>query len=251
MKKTDSNRASGMRRWVPTIAALAVIMLTVSLGNWQLRRADEKRDLQARAQAAARQAPAQVSAAPLDAAALDGLRAVVRGEWVPEYTVYIDNRTHKGVAGFHVATPVKIQGSSTHLLVLRGWIARNPYERSALPPIPNQAGMIAVEGVVLARIDKVLELKKAPAPGPGDRLWQNLDLQQFSRWSGLSLQPVLLRQVVAVDTTDSLVRDWPVPGKDVDKHLGYAFQWFGIALATAIFWISVSVIRSMKERRHA
>ena len=37
MKKTDSNRASGMRRWVPTIAALAVIMLTVSLGNWQLR----------------------------------------------------------------------------------------------------------------------------------------------------------------------------------------------------------------------
>jgi surfeit locus 1 family protein len=250
MKNPDSNRASGMQRWLPTIAALAVLTLTASLGNWQLRRADEKRGLQARMDAAASQAPAQVAAVPIDAASLDGLKVRVRGEWVPEYTVFIDNRTHKGVAGFHVATPVRIEGSSMHLLVLRGWIARNPSDRTALPSVPVQPGVIEVSGLGMARIEKVLELKESPPPGPGERLWQNLDFERFATWSGLTLQPLLLRQVAAVDATDTLIREWPRAGSDVDKHLGYAFQWFGMALATLSLWGYFAIIRRRKETTH-
>ena len=49
-----------------------------------------------------------------------------------------------------------------------------------------------------------------------------------------ALQPVLIRQFVPID--DGLIRDWPQPANDVNKHLGYAFQWFGLSALTVFLW---------------
>ncbi|MEK9720850.1 MAG: SURF1 family protein [Quisquiliibacterium sp.] len=250
MKNPDSNRPARLGRWLPSVAAFVVIGLTLSLGNWQLRRAEEKRAVQGKLDAAARQAPVAITAAPVNPAQLHRVRATVRGQWVPKHTVFIDNRTHNAVAGFHVVTPIKIDGSSMHLLVIRGWVAQNRQERTRLPTVPIQTGTIDVAGLAISHLDKVLELKAAPAPGPGDRLWQNLDLERFVSWSGLQIQPIVLRQSVAVDATDTLVRQWPQVGKDIDKHLGYAAQWFAMALTTLVLWGYFTFIRRPKKPTH-
>jgi len=231
-----------VRELVPTLAALALVILTVSLGNWQMRRADEKRALHASREAAARDPAIRVPADDFDPSSLRGRKVVARGELLPRWTVFVDNRTHKGIAGFHVLSPLRITGSDRHVLVLRGWVASDPRERTRLPDLATPAGEVEIEGIAERDLEKALELGRSAAPGPGDRLWQNADLASFARWSGLAMQPVVVRETVAPrigadERDDGLVRDWPDPGSGVDKHLGYAFQWYALAVLAAGLWV--------------
>ena len=230
-------------RWQPAVAALVVVALTLSLGTWQLRRADEKRALRERAAQVAAAVAVAIPPEPLDASRFDGKRVSVRGRFVVERTVFIDNRTHKGVAGFHVATPAKIEGSGLHVLVLRGWVPRDAMERQRLPVLTTPEGVVELEGQAEANIAQALELRKAPPPGPDERIWQNLALDRFATWSGLPLQPLLVRQSDLPPMADGLVRDWPEARVDVDKHLGYAFQWFALAAATSGLWAWLTFFR--------
>lgn len=225
------------------LATVAAVSLTSALGAWQLRRADEKRALQARADEAARAAPVSVPGQPVSPAGLDGRRVAVRGELVASRTVFIDNRTRKGVAGFHVVTPVRIDGSSMHVLVLRGWVARDPRERTRLPEVPSPEGVVVLEGIAEATIPKSLELGASRPAAPGERLWQNLDFDAFERWSGLPVQRVLVRELGEPAFADGLARDWVEAGGDVGKHLGYAFQWFAMAVGTVALWVYFTFFR--------
>ncbi|WP_187272274.1 SURF1 family protein [Zeimonas arvi] len=254
-----------VRRVVPTVAAIAVVALTLSLGNWQTRRAQEKQLLQQQREAADRSAPARVPPvllADADVQALEGRRASVTGELLADRSVYIDNRTHGGIAGFHLVTPIKIAGSGgqgarpVHVLVLRGWIARDPHERTRLPVAPAPAGPVTVTGIAQRELAQALELAASAPPGPEQRIWQNLTVAGYRRWSGLDLQPMLIRQTEPArgpegDFDDGLVRDWPRPGLDVDKHRGYAFQWYALAAATAALWIWFVVWRPLRRRAGA
>ena len=254
-----------VRSVVPTVAAMAVVALTLSLGNWQTRRAQEKLQLQQQREAADRSAPAQVPPvllADADVQALEGRRASVTGELLADRSVYIDNRTHEGIAGFHLVTPIKIAGlggqgaRAVHLLVLRGWVARDPRERTRLPVVPAPAGPVTVTGIAQRELAQALELAASAPPGPEQRIWQNLTVEGYRRWSGLDLQPMLIRQTEPArgpegDFDDGLVRDWPRPGLDVDKHRGYAFQWYALAAATAALWIWFVVWRPLQRRAGA
>ncbi|MCL4185281.1 MAG: SURF1 family protein [Burkholderiaceae bacterium] len=243
------------RTAVPTLAALALVIATVSLGNWQMRRADEKRALHAQREAADHDAPVQLSGGDIDPATLIGRRVVARGQFVPRWTVFVDNRTHKGIAGFHVLSPLRITGSDRHVLVLRGWIARDPHDRARLPALHTPSGEVEVEGRAEHDLERVLELGSTAPPGPQDRLWQNADVAAFARWSGLAMQPLLLRQTSAprvgqAGRDDGLVREWPDPGSGVDKHLGYAFQWYALAVLAAGLWVRFVVFgRRAGERK--
>ena len=240
-------RRGGMtpRAIVPTLAALVLVFVTVSLGNWQLRRADEKRALAAQREAAEQTAPMQLAGGALaapEAAALAGRRVVARGRFLPEWTVFVDNRLHGGIAGFHVLEPLRITGSDRHLLVLRGWVARDPRDRNRLPPLDTPAGEVEIEGVAQADLTRQLELGRSPPPGPADRLWQNADLAGFERWSGLAMQPLVVRETApprgaAGAHDDGLVRDWPSPGNDVQRHVAYAVQWYAMAALAAGLWL--------------
>lgn len=230
------------RAWAPTVAALVVVIVTVSLGNWQWRRADEKRALQAQRDAAERDPAIDVSASDVDAAALEGRRVRVRGRFVPEFDVFIDNRTHRGVAGFHVLSPLRLSRSDSHVLVLRGWVASDPRNRWQVPSVPTPEAEVEVEGIALRELAHTLELGQTPEPGPDDRIWLNVDPERYRRWSGLDLQPPIVRaleppRIADRPFDDGLVRDWPRPGGDVHKHIGYAFQWYAMAALAAGLWV--------------
>lgn len=254
-----------LRQLIPTLAALVVIAITASLGRWQLQRADDKARAGQLREAALARSPVELSAGSR-ADHLDAARVVVQGEWVDEKTIFLDNRTRQGVAGFHVVTPLQLgsrqpavselAGTSrspgamppdSHVLVLRGWVARDVSDRTRLPRIVTPPGPVRIEGLGMAELAQPMRLATGQDVDPATpRIWQHLDPQVFARWSGLPLHGLMLRQLSEAD--DGLKRDWTLPGSGEDKHRAYAFQWFAMSAVTALLWIGLTLRRRGRSR---
>ena len=69
----------------------------------------------------------------------------------------------------------------------------------------------------------------------------------FAQETGLSLLPVSVQQVGVL--ADGLQRDWPQPATGVDKHYGYATQWFGLSGLIAILYVWFQIVKKFKLRR--
>ncbi|MFT4194326.1 SURF1 family protein [Ottowia sp.] len=212
---------------------------TFSLGRWQLSRAAEKQALQT-ALAERQRLPALAGAA-LVAPAADGPallhRAVaLRGTWLPERTVYLDNRVMDRRTGFYVLTPLRLVDADAVVLVQRGWAPRNFEDRQALPSVATPAGEVRVEGRVAAQPSRAYALG---ADGAG-AIRQNLDLDAFRAETGLPLAPLVVWQTG--EPSEGLLRQWPAPDSGVEKHHGYAFQWFGLCalIALLVLWFQVA-----------
>src|SRR5882762_1878462 len=141
----------------PGIAAAAFIALAISLGNWQARRAEEKLELGRRLDEGAKGPVLSVSSARLDASALERRRVSARGRFVARAVLLLDNKVLHGAAGYHVLTPLRLEGSEDlHVLVNRGWIAAG--ERSRLPVVPTPETVQTIEGIAVAPSRRFVEL---------------------------------------------------------------------------------------------
>lgn len=227
-------------RFVPLVICAALVLVGVLAGNWQTHRAEQKLALQARLGAAEHSQPVRIGLGRIDPAALDLHPAIARGVWLADKTVLIDNKVLNGRVGYQVATPLKLDGSDLALLVFRGWIAGNLDRR--VPDVITPAGPVEVSGELRTRDRRAFELSHAQPLG---RVWQNLDLDRFAQWSGLALQPLVLMQTSPAE--DGLTRVWDRPDLGIAMHRGYAFQWYGLALATIVYFI-VTTLRGRRRR---
>lgn len=223
--------------FLSSVAALAAIALTVALGNWQSRRAEEKLALGRDLDDAARHAVLALPPNQVDAHDYEFNRVSVRGEYLARRTILLDNKVLHGVAGYQVLTPLKIGGGEMCVLVNRGWAAAGT-RRDRLPQIQTPAGTETVEGVAVVPTSHILELDAKTEEGI---VWQNLVLARYEKWSGLKLQPVVLQQTS--DSADGLVRAWERPDTGADRHRGYAFQWYALATTILILYVALSFKR--------
>lgn len=232
------------RFWLVTLAAVLVAGTTLSLGQWQLRRAAQKEALQAAIESK-NMLPA------LEGWALSAIKniadevhrpASVQGVWQPAHTVYLDNRPMSGKTGFWVLTPLALQGSNQMILVQRGWVPRDFTDRTRLPEISTPAGLVTVKGRMAPPPSKLYEFKGA-ATG---RIRQNLDLDAFRLETGLPLFSGSLLQTGA--PSEGLLREWAAPNLGVDKHYGYAFQWFGLCGLVLILYVWFQLILPLRTQ---
>ena len=232
--------------WVPFIAAALLVAIGIALGNWQTRRAHEKEAIEAalQAQAAAPVIELSAASADADAAALAFRTVRVKGTFVREWPLYLDNRPQERRAGLHMLMPFRIAASGKAVLVARGWIARDPVDRARLPATPTPQGEIEIEGSVRSHPARVYQFG-ATAPLKPGAIVQNVSIDEFAAASGLQLLPFIIEQGGKAD--DGLVRDWPRPSHGADKHRGYAFQWYGLAAAAFIFFIVTGFRRGTKQ----
>jgi cytochrome oxidase assembly protein ShyY1 len=227
-------RLSFRFRWVPFLAAALVVAVGVSLGNWQVRRAEQKLALQEQMLMRAEFAPVNSNALALAQTPEEFRRVVAKGEFIASWAVYLDNRPYQGKAGFYLLMPFKLAGSEQSVLVMRGWFPRDVSDRERIPEIAVPKGVIQIEGRVRASTGKVMQLGEAAALEPG-AIAQNIDVAEFARASKLPLHTFIIEQTN--DAADGLVRDWPIPSVGIDKHKGYAFQWYSLALVGAVFFL--------------
>lgn len=223
--------------WWITLAAALAMALTASLGRWQLGRADTKRALQAQREARA-QMPAigwdgLRAARPEDWAALHDRPVQLRGRWVPQGTRFLDNRQMNGRVGFYVLTPLQSADGQNAVLVQRGWVARDFQDRSRLPALPLPGGEVTVLGRLVPPPSRLYAFE-GQEQGP---IRQNIDLPSLGQEAGVSLLGASVLQTAPTGDGDTLARDWPLVGSDVHKHLGYAFQWFGLCALIAILYV--------------
>jgi surfeit locus 1 family protein len=223
--------------FLPGVAALAAIALTLSLGNWQSRRAEEKSALGRDLDDAARRAVLALPSRPVEAHDYEFRSISARGEYSARHTILLDNKVLRGTAGYQVLTPLKLAGGDMYVLVNRGWVAAGA-RRDSLPPLPTPAGIGTVEGIAIVPGSHIFELDGKTEEGI---VWQNLVLARYAKWSGLRLQPIVLQQTS--DAADGLVRAWGRPDTGADMHRGYAFQWYALATAILIAYVAFSFRR--------
>lgn len=257
-------RRSALRFWVITAAAIAVVAVTLALGRWQLSRAAQKEALQASIET--QQAYPALEMADFLAVEqpLTELHRKVRlrGLWLPTQTLYLDNRQMHGQPGFYVLTPFALEGTTQTLMVQRGWVPRNFTDRTQLPPIDTPAGLVDIDARIEPPPARLLQLGADPPAQPASaaaplpekpadvanaRIRQNLDLETFRNETGLPLRTDFSLQQVG-PASEGLLREWPVPALGIEKHYGYAFQWFGLAALVVILYVWFQLIAPRRRR---
>jgi surfeit locus 1 family protein len=236
-----------LQRIFVLLVALAAFGITTSLGFWQLSRAGQKEAL-ARQMEERRQLPALVlnGGEVVNQSELWADRpASLRGQWLTHRTIYLDNRQMNGHPGFYVMTPLRLEGASSSVMVQRGWVPRSFQDRTALPQIDTPTGLVVIQGRIATHSAKLLELGK----GPVSQIRQNLDLNTYAQEIGERLLPFIVLQTGP--DSDGLKRQWPAVDAGVDKHYGYAFQWFGLSALWVILYVWFQIIVPRKKRASA
>lgn len=223
----------------PTCATALLLPLLASLGLWQLDRAAFKLRVQTEYDAR-QEAPALRLRARLEAPeTLRYRRVVARGHYEPEYQILLDNRVHRGQAGYHVLTPLHIEGSEVRVLVNRGWVALGP-DRAQLPRIETPQVLVEVEGVATLPHTGGFHLGGARPPGAGwQPVWQYMDSAEYARHAPFALQPVVILLDPA-SPAGGFTRHWARLDTGINTHRGYAFTWFSLAVALAAIYILVN-----------
>lgn len=225
------------------MAFLLLLPLLLSLGFWQMSRAVDK-------QAMVEKRAAGELAAPLDLSRLSALNesdryrlATVRGRYSDAQQWLLDNRVFRGQAGYHVFTPFIVDGGTApRLLVNRGWVSVGE-TREFLPLLPVPTGTVELQGRLDSPASVGIVMGEPPVASVEDRVrLQSLDIAALRAARSLPLLEYAL--VVDEGQPGGLQYDWsPVPQMGPEKHLGYAVQWFGLAVALTIIYIGVNTRR--------
>lgn len=236
--------SSRARFWIVTLAAACTVVVTASLGVWQLGRAALKESLAS--QIAERQTQPALESRQLPGAQ-DGVPALlhrsvqVRGEWVPQASVFLDNRPMAGRTGFLLVTPLRLDDGRV-VLVQRGWVPRDFQDRLRVPTVDTPAGLVEVQGRLAPLPSRLFEFSGAES----GLIRQNLDVPDFARQTGLSLLPVSVLQMGP--SPEGLLRDWPRFEATVHKHHGYAAQWFAMSAVAAGLYVWFQLISPRRRR---
>lgn len=232
-------------RLIGWVAAALVIIVFCQLGRWQLQRMHEKQalldqQLPARAQTLSL---AQAQAAPVQ------LRWVEdHGRFLPG-TLLLDNQTREGRAGIKVYQPFRSDGGAVVLVDL-GWLPM-PGDRT-LPGIVPREGTAHVAGLLAPPPASGLVLGPAFTPTPQPSVWLANRMPPAEVATALALPAGSLHGPV-------LRLDPALPGgyaRDLEllpntlppsRHLGYAVQWFGLALTVLV----VALVLEWRRRRPA
>ncbi len=238
------------------VVTLAFVVLTVSLGQWQTRRAVEKADRLALALERAQATPLELTGASADVAAMAWRHVLLRGQWradpdgVLGGALLIDNRIRAHRPGYEVAQLFQLDGDGSLVLVNRGWTPARA-DRGPVSVMAPEVGPTVLEGTVVVPDEHRFSVGTPVYPVPAGALtvWPSLSVQQFERVAGLRVAPWVLQQTSAAD--DSLDRNWPGPPEDADRHRAYALQWYSFAAIAAGIYLTLGLRRFRRGRPSA
>ena len=174
-------------------------------------------------------------------------RTVLTGRWLGEHTVFLENRQMEGRPGFFVLTPLELAPGDA-VLVQRGWVPRDPRDRTRVPAVPTPGEpAVQVAGVLMPPPARLYDF----GDGGSGAVRQNLDLTAYAQEIGVALRPWSLQQQAEGAPDDGLARRWPAQTLDIHKHHGYAFQWFALAALLTGLYVWFQLLGPWRERRRA
>ena len=220
---------------------LAIILFAVSacfgMSAFQVYRASVKTERYEQMLAAQTAAPIFLNTmtpqTSSDFVILDLHQATLKGKWLADKTIFVDNKLRNRWVGYHVLTPFQLEASTSVILVNRGWVVA-PRLRSELPSVVTADAPLALSGTLRRFEQRVFELRAEP---PAGRVWQHVREEEYKNNSGLSAElnvlPLMLLQTSAAD--DGLAREWISPEHPAMHHIGYALMWLIFSIMAAAY----------------
>ncbi|RFA31185.1 hypothetical protein CAI21_00590 [Alkalilimnicola ehrlichii] len=225
---------------IPTLATLVVFPILLSLGFWQLDRAEQKRDWET-AREQGRSAPVVNlnHVQPLYAESQQR-QAEATGRFDPDRHFILDNQIRHGRAGYRIFTPLLLENSERAILVDRGWVPAD-FDRSRLPDVAVDGSEVQT---LLGRIDRGPSVgMRMGVPGDGEG-WPErilyIDFEYMQERLPYPLMPYMLRPSEA--EPEEITASMPP-----EKHVGYAVQWFALAGTLMVIYLTVNFKRERED----
>ena len=250
-----------LKKPILMLLGLVICSIMISLGCWQLSRADQKQVILDQVQQRAaidpvsltsiltQLSPTSFAQSPKKFDEFTFKQVFADGQYAADKSVFIDNKVVASRVGYKLLTPFKIADSAWWILVDRGWLSVGE-SRAELPEFSTESAMVRLRGR--------LNMPAAQPPLWNDRypvsqgaVWQYLPISNYAEQMKLNLLPLVLElaPTQSSEIDQKLLRQWSaIDDQWVAKHQGYAFQWFAMAFA---FFIACSVLvyRSFKPAK--
>ncbi len=223
------------RKWLlATVLVLVGAAVCARLGIWQLDRLKQRRAFNAHIYAVRAMAPLKLPTqpAPEDLAAMEYRPVTVTGTYDFAHQVAIRNQYNNSQLGYHLITPLVMQGGEA-VLVDRGWIPAEGNDAPAAWRKYDVPGTVTVNGIIQAsQSSPGFGLAADPTLTPGQKgldLWIYVDVPRIANQLPYPVLPVYIQQNPDPNRTDP-----PIPYQDPldlsdGPHLSYAIQWFSFA----------------------
>ncbi len=223
---------------VTTIVTFAAIVTMAGLGFWQLDRKAQKEQRLIQIDSAKGQSALPLSKVKNSVEEYQDFVVSASGVLINK-PFYIDNKLIDGVAGYHVIYPFETNFGT--VMVNHGWI-KGTGNRTQIPTVPFNDRK-NIEGVVYIPANNGLISETNKDYGSFPAVLQQVDLIEVEKHLDRQVLPFIIR---LHPTEESLYqRNWQVITMSPEKHLGYAIQWFGLAVAALTIYL-LSVLGWMK-----
>ena len=225
---------------VPSILILATIAFLVSLGFWQLDRADQKRTIEASIQKA-NTGVVELIMNQNELLNKEYYEVRLQGSYIGDKQFIYDNQIVDQASGYYVLTPFVLTGQSNAIMINRGFIPWNG-RRDQLDDIAVDSAFREVK-IQVSRPIKRIELKTSDISNQFPVLIQAIDFDVIEEISSTSFVDVI--GLLDPSSDDGFVRKWEPYTGSIEKHIGYAIQWFLMALVLGIIGIRIG----LKQRK--
>ena len=226
----------GFRFYIPASLIVATLALLISLGFWQLDRANEKRVIEDQI-ANANSFDVELVTSVEFLKDREYYHVRLQGSYVGDKQFVYDNQIVDQVSGYYVLTPLVLKSDSKAVLINRGFIPWNG-RRDKLADIDISEKLTEVK-VQISKPVKRMELEASEIAGEFPVLIQALDLDDMSTIAALDFINVV--GLLSPESENGFVRQWEPYTGSIERHIGYAIQWFLMALVLAFIGIRLAL----------
>jgi surfeit locus 1 family protein len=216
-------------------------VLLISLGFWQLDRADEKRAIEDQI-ASANSGDVEFVTSVEFLKDKEYYHVRLQGSYIGDKQFIYDNQIVDQISGYYVLTPFILKGASKAVLINRGFIPWSG-RRDKLANVDIGEKLTEVKVQISIPI-KRMELKVSETTGDFPVLIQALNLDEMSVIASLDFASVI--GLLSPESENGFVRQWEPYTGSIERHIGYAIQWFLMAFVLAFIGIRLA----LKQRKN-
>ena len=230
-----------LRFILPSILITATFAFLVSLGFWQLERADDKRSIEASIKQA-NTGSVELIKKEEGLQSKEYYEVRLQGKYLSDKQFIYDNQIVDQVSGYYVLTPYALEGQSKAILINRGFIPWNGRrDKLADIVIGQETREIKVQ---ISKPIKRMELKPSEVGIQFPALIQSIDLQDMADRAKVDFSSVI--GLLDASASNGFIRKWEPYTGSIEKHIGYAVQWFLMAFVLAIIGIRIAIKQRKK-----
>lgn len=235
---------------IPTLAFILILPCLIALGFWQLDRAAQKKALIEGIASAQTQTPLTLQAYMKESADSQLYHSLaIQGRFLPGDDLLLMHVQVQGQTGYDVLSTfeTEYEGRMLYILVNRGFVPEAVLKAcTAQGSCPfwtlNPSQTRVIRGIITRpQATRFILGETVPEPKVRPLAIQRTELPAITLITGRTYLPVIL--LMQDSSQEGLVTHWALNLMPPEKHLGYAVQWFGLALCLIVIYVVVNLRR--------